>query len=70
MRKEGKMPLSPYRLKMMGAGSISVLFLAGIVMAIVGGVSGNPVVFGVGLGMAAVATVAGIGIREHNIAGN
>ena len=64
------MPLSPYRLKMMGAGSISVLFLAGIVMAIVGGVSGNPVAFGVGLGMAVVATVAGIGIREHNIAGN
>ena len=38
-------------------------------MAIVGGLSGGTILFGVGLGICIVITVAGLIVRERNIAG-
>ena len=57
-------------MKAAAAGCMGVLFIAGITMAIIGGTGGMPIIFGVGLGIACVITVMGIGIRERNIAGD
>ena len=43
------------------------LFVAGLTMAIVGGLSGGTVVFAVGLGICIALTIVGICVREHNI---
>lgn len=47
---------------------MTLLFVAGITMAIIGGTSGMSLLFGIGLGIACVMTVGAIGIREHNLA--
>jgi hypothetical protein len=49
--------------------SASALFVAGLTMAIVGGITSSAVTFGVGLGIVVVLTVVGICVRERNIAG-
>jgi hypothetical protein len=49
------------------ANTTLLLFIAGIAMAVVGGLSGNVVLLGVGLGIAVVITVGGVVIRERNI---
>jgi hypothetical protein len=48
---------------------VAGLFVGGLTMAILGGVSGGTILFGVGLGICIVITVAGLIIRERNIAG-
>jgi hypothetical protein len=47
---------------------ITGLFIGGLAMAIVGGLSGGTALFGVGLGICIAITVAGICVRERNIA--
>jgi len=49
--------------------SASALFVAGLTMTIVGGITSSAVTFGVGLGIVVVLTVVGICVRERNIAG-
>lgn len=44
-----------------------LLYVAGLTMAIVGGLAGTPVTFGIGLGICIVLTVIGIYVRERNI---
>ncbi len=44
------------------------LFVGGLAMAIVGGLSGGTALFGVGLGICIVLTVAGIVARERHLA--
>jgi hypothetical protein len=46
----------------------SLLFVAGLTMAIVGGLTGATATFGIGLGVCIVLTVIGICVRERNIA--
>ncbi len=48
---------------------VTGLFVAGLTMAIVGGLSGGTILFGIGLGICIVITVAGLIVRERNIAG-
>ena len=55
------------RLFDIGASTTVLLFVAGIAMATVGGLSGNVVLLGVGLGIAVTITVAGIIARERNL---
>jgi hypothetical protein len=47
---------------------VTGLFVGGLTLAIVGGLSGGTVLFGIGLGICIAITVAGIWIREKNIA--
>lgn len=44
-----------------------LLFVAGIAMATVGGLSGNAILLGIGLGISVTITVAGLIARERNI---
>jgi hypothetical protein len=55
--------------KLFVAGSVGMTtaFVVGISLAIVGGISGNLVMFGIGLGVACAITFAGIVIRERNL---
>jgi hypothetical protein len=59
--------LSPETLFAIKANTTTLIFVAGIVMAIVGGLSGNIILLGVGLGIAVTITVGCIVIREKNI---
>ena len=45
-----------------------LLYIGGLTMAIVGGLAGATVTFGIGLGICVVLTVIGICVREQNIA--
>ena len=67
----GKMPTQQQALfrEMVPYLSASALFVAGLTMAIVGGITSSAVTFGVGLGIVVVLTVVGICVRERNIAG-
>jgi hypothetical protein len=57
--------------KLFVAGSLgmSSTFVVSLSLAIVGGLSGNVVLLGIGLGLACAITLAGVVIRERNIAG-
>ena len=48
---------------------MSTTFVVSLSLAIVGGLSGNVVLLGIGLGIACAITLAGVVIRERNIAG-
>ncbi len=67
----GKMPTQEQALfrEMVPYLTVSVLFVAGLTMAIVGGITASTVTFGVGLGIVVALTVVGICVRERNIAG-
>ncbi len=49
---------------------MSTTFVVSLSLAIVGGLSGNVVLLGIGLGIACAITLAGVVIRERNIAGH
>lgn len=50
------------------ASGTTLLFVAGICLAIAGGVLGSPILLGVGVGVAALITCGCICIREKNLA--
>ena len=52
------------------AAAFTLLFVGSIIVAIIGGVSGNPALLAAGLTIASLITVACICIREKNIAGH
>jgi hypothetical protein len=58
------------RLFQFTATGLSLLFIGSIILAIIGGVSGNPVLLACGVTVASVITVGCICVRENNIAGN
>jgi hypothetical protein len=45
----------------------SALFVGGLTLAIIGGLTASTAMFGVGLGIMVVLTVVGICVRERNI---
>jgi hypothetical protein len=48
--------------------TLGALFLVGLIVGIVGAVSGNVFMIGIGIGMAAMITAAGVAFRENNLA--
>ncbi len=52
------------------ATAFTLLFVGSIILAIIGGVSGNPAFLAAGVTIASLITVGCICIRENNIAGN
>lgn len=52
------------------ATGITLVFVGSIILAIIGGVSGNPALLAGGVIVASLITVACICIREKNIAGH
>jgi hypothetical protein len=49
--------------------TLGVVFVVSLIVGIVGAVSGNPLMIGVGIGIASMIAVVGIGVRENNLAG-
>jgi hypothetical protein len=57
------------RIFALGAVGTTIVFVVAICVGVVGGVSGNPVLLGAGVGVAAVITCGCLVVRERNIAG-
>jgi hypothetical protein len=57
----------PIRESVLSCG-VFLLYVAGLTMAIVGGLTAATVTFGIGLGICISLTLVGIWVRERNIA--
>lgn len=50
-----------------GTTTLGIIFVVSLIVGIVGAVSGNILMIGVGVGLASMAAVAGVGIRRRTL---